>query len=179
VPDPIVVAGDKNLLHMPPVRSAVAGEYALPVGSDILKVGNEPEIDDIAADHDRIDAVVAEILERVAERLAVGVPYYVHIADYAELEFRSFAGTEQRRRPQKSASAESAERRRTADEKPARDFIPDHFFSPDDADIKEYRNPWRIGGEPAPMSDLRSQYDNKSHLPRPPFLQFTFCNRQE
>lgn len=78
-----MVAVDENRLYVRAVGEGVAGENIAPRG------GNHPQllvlavVREVAGDHDRIDALVAKRLKRLAEELeiAVLVAFDVNVGD--------------------------------------------------------------------------------------------------
>ena len=94
MPSPIVVARNEHLFDISSVRSAVAGKYGFPCRSNRLKVADNAQIGDIAADHNRINTIVAEILERMAEGIDILPPKDMNIAYHAKAQTRHVSSLE-------------------------------------------------------------------------------------
>ena len=78
-----MVAVDENRLHVRAVGEGVAGEDIAPRGGDHLQLLVLAVVREVAGDHDRIDALVAKRLKRLAEELeiAVLVAFDVNVGD--------------------------------------------------------------------------------------------------
>ena len=91
----VVVAEHEQALNLASVRRAVVRKHPEPGVRHRLELAREAEVGHVARDHHGVDALVAEIRERLFERVRlvaggerapVGGEPHVHVAHHAELQ---------------------------------------------------------------------------------------------
>ena len=121
----VVVAVDEQLLDLPSVRRLVVREHRIPRLRDGLQLLGHAGVRHVADHHHRVDTLVAEPFEGVAEREVVPPGRHllvradlrdVDVAHHAKREVRLLSEKRPGRRLDETASRESTERDGATDE---------------------------------------------------------------
>ena len=108
----------RKALDLAPVGRPVAGKHFEPGVGDRFKFAYEPDVGDIAGDHNRIDAAVAKIGERPFKRLRIVAfrkrpsirgKFHVHLAHHAEFKPRASAARRRSHHPAPGSESRARE----------------------------------------------------------------------